>query len=66
MSLTDNIVQTSEEDKLHRDKPLRVLMISEFPYKGEVVGGVQSAVEVLATALSRLPDIAKILVLSFK
>ena len=71
MSLTEDTVRTSQWDASQGGKPfcgkqLRVLMVSEFPYKGVVVGGVQSAVEILATALSRLPDIAKILVLSFK
>lgn len=67
MSMTDNTAHPHHDDGSPKmDKPLRVLMVSEFPHKGVVVGGVQSAVEVLATALSRLPDIAKIRVLSFK
>lgn len=46
-------------------KPLRVLMVSEFPYDGNIVGGVQSAVQILAEALVRLPSVEKVLVLSF-
>ena len=46
-------------------KPLRVLIVSEFPYEGMVIGGVQSAVQILTEALSKLSEIEKILVLSF-
>lgn len=44
---------------------LRILMVSEYPVNGVIVGGVQSAVEILATALSQLPGVAEILVMSF-
>jgi len=44
---------------------LRVMMVSEFPFEGVVVGGVQSAVEILAKALSRHEGIEEVLVLSF-
>ncbi|MEO8167245.1 MAG: glycosyltransferase family 4 protein [bacterium] len=46
-------------------KPLRVLIVSEFPYKGNIVGGVQSAVQILAEALSKLSAVEKVLVMSF-
>lgn len=44
---------------------LRVLMVSEYPLHGVVVGGVQSAVEMLAKALSKHSCIEEVLVLSF-
>lgn len=46
-------------------KPLRVVVVSEFPYKGVIVGGVQSAVEVFVNALSRREEIEAVLVVSF-
>jgi glycosyltransferase involved in cell wall biosynthesis len=46
-------------------KPLRVAVISEFPYHGVIVGGVHSAVDVLVRAISQLPEIEKVLVVSF-
>ena len=46
-------------------KPLRVIIVSEFPHNGTIVGGVQSAVQILAEALVKLPSVEKLLVMSF-
>lgn len=51
--------------KTRSRKPLRVLVVSEFPYKGNIVGGVQSAVQILAEAMAKLPSVEQLLVLSF-
>ncbi len=47
-------------------RPLRVLMLSEYPRNGNVVGGVQSAVSVLCESLSRHPEIESLDVVSFR
>lgn len=46
-------------------KPLRVMMVSEFPFNGVVVGGVQSAVQILIQSLAKRDDIEHVLVLCF-
>lgn len=48
-----------------RTQRLRVVMISEYPRNGNVIGGVQSAVSVLCNALSQHPHIGSLDVVSF-
>jgi glycosyltransferase involved in cell wall biosynthesis len=48
------------------DRPLRVMMVSEFPFNGVVVGGVQSAVQILVEALAKREDVEEVLLLSFR
>lgn len=47
-------------------KPLRVLLVSDFPYKGTVRGGVESAVQILASALSESEDVEAVRVVNFR
>jgi glycosyltransferase involved in cell wall biosynthesis len=47
------------------DRPLRVMMVSEFPFNHVVVGGVQSAVQILVEALAKRDDVEEVLLLSF-
>jgi glycosyltransferase involved in cell wall biosynthesis len=47
------------------ERPLRVMMVSEFPFNHVVVGGVQSAVQILVEALAKRDDIEEVLLLSF-
>lgn len=50
----------------NKHRPLRVMMITEFPYHGKVEGGVESAASILAKALSESPDIEALTVLNFR
>ena len=50
----------------HPDKPLRIMMISDYPHNGVVIGGIESAVLILARALSELRDVEKVLVVNFR
>lgn len=47
-------------------KPLRVLLVSDFTYKGTVRGGVESAVQILASALSKSEDVEAVCVVNFR
>ncbi|MBI5470762.1 MAG: glycosyltransferase family 4 protein [Ignavibacteriae bacterium] len=47
-------------------KPLRIMLISDYPYKGVIIGGLESAVQILAKALSELQAVEKVLVVNFR
>ncbi len=65
MNLSRPLTNHSLEHAFQSAQPLRVMIVSEFPYNGVVIGGVQSAVQILAEALSCFDAIEKVLVVSF-
>ncbi|MBX2991950.1 MAG: glycosyltransferase family 4 protein [Bacteroidetes bacterium] len=47
-------------------KPLRILLVSDFPYMGNVRGGVESAAQILASALSDSELVEAVCVVNFR
>lgn len=54
------------DGRRHSGKGLRVLMVSDFPRNGVVVGGLESAVQILVQALAESPDVEALRVLNFR
>lgn len=48
------------------NRGLRVLMVSDFPRNGVVVGGLESAVQILAQALAESPEVEALRVMNFR